>query len=262
VIGIIDTIATPVVFFVLGILATVLITIFFTIRKVLKIIIVPSFSLVDVSKEVIDKTRITYDKKPVDNLSSTTLKIRNSSFSGLIDKQVQSPLKIIFDNGIEILNYEIIEESFPGRNVKITIKNNTATIEKFTLLNKFEYIIIRFIHQGIGKNKIPNIKADIKDFKISQVEGMFKGKKESIRMLFDGVINIFAGMLFSAFSILLVYSLLSIGDMENTTFFSLLAPTVLFILFSILMFFSGAKKLYWYITCVIEMKIVKEKNYE
>lgn len=115
---------------ILGIIATYLLTI----RKVLRCIIVPSSSLIPVPKEVQGKTKIIYDNKPVENLSSTTVKIRNSGISYIDDKTFINHLQIVFNNDIKLLEHEILERDNPDRETKISIKNNIATIDKITLL--------------------------------------------------------------------------------------------------------------------------------
>ncbi|UCD14052.1 MAG: hypothetical protein JSW60_01150 [Thermoplasmatales archaeon] len=67
---------------ILSVVFTVVATFLLTIRKIIRCIIVPSLSLVDVSKEVQDKTKISYNGEPVENLSSTTVKFRFYRFSG------------------------------------------------------------------------------------------------------------------------------------------------------------------------------------
>jgi hypothetical protein len=256
VIKIIETIIIPALFFILGIIITILLTYFIFYKKVIRCIIVPSISLVGVSKDVQEKTKIFYNDRVVTNLSSTTLKIRNSSLSGLTDEQFITPIKIIFDNTIELLEYEIIEESYPGRITKISLKDNVATIEKITLLNKWDSIIVRFVHQGVSENKIPTINSDIKDFEISQVRGMLKGKKQASFMLVDGLLNTFMGLSLAALGTLLIfsiYTLISTG-IDITPFYPLIIMAVVFLIFSIFILYKGIRKLYTYFTRVIEVK--------
>ena len=114
---------------ILGIIATYLLTI----RKVLRCIIVPSSSLIPVPKEVQGKTKIIYDNKPVENLSSTTVKIRNSGISYIDDKTFINHLQIVFNNDIKLLEHEILERDNPDRETKISV----TSLSRCTTLGRF-----------------------------------------------------------------------------------------------------------------------------
>jgi hypothetical protein len=128
-------------------------------------------------------------------------------------------------------------------------------------LNKFEYIVVRFVHQGVSENKIPTVKADIKEFKISQVKGMFRGKKEAIFILGDGLLNSFIGLSMGSLGILLIFSVFTGGKLETNTYSILVTISAVFLLFSTLLTSAGIKKLYTYLTCVIEVKPKGEKKH-
>lgn len=225
---------------------------YYSIKKNLSCIIVTISSLIPIPKEFQGKAKIIYGNKTVKNISSTIIKIKNSGLSYIDDDKFVNPLQIVFDKDVKLLEYEILEKSKPDRDIKISIKDNLATLEKITLLNRFEYIIIRFIHDGIQKNKKP-IKGDLKDYKIIQMSGVVKGKTESLFMLFDGIFFTLVSSMWILLSIPLTYY-----SIINTNFtyekYIILLMIVILTLFSLFMLIRGIKKLYYYLACVIEIK--------
>ena len=244
-------------FFTLGILSTILITV----RKSMGCIIVPSISLVDVSQDIQDKTKITYGGKTVQNLSSTTIKVRNSGFLGLEDSHFLKPLKIIFDPKINLLKVEIIDESRSGRDFDIVIKKNTCLIKKFTLLNGFEHFVIRLIHEGIPEKKMPEIEADIRDVKkISKVQGMFKGKRQANLMFGEGFFNIFFGIIAFLLGVVVVFIRLSIQITDIYFYITVITMILVFFVMGAMLSYAGVKKLYKYFTTVIEVNSREDSN--
>ena len=225
---------------------------YYSIKKNLSCIIVTLSSLIPIPKEFQGKAKIIYGNTTVKNLSSTIIKIKNSGLSYIDDGMFVNPLQIVFDEDVKLLEYEILERSKPDRDTKISIKDNIATIEKITLLNKFESIIIRFIHDGIQKNKKP-IVGDIKDYKIIQMTGAVKGKTEAFFILFDGVFFTLMSIMGMLISIPLLYYFIVSGDFSFGK--NIVLSMIIIIGFiSIFMMIRGIKKLYYYLACVIEIK--------
>ena len=169
-IEIVVTIAAATISLVFGVLGAL----FITTRKKLRCIVVPTVSLVDVSEDIQDKTDISYNGKPVKNLSSTIVKIFNSGLFNISKDDFNQPLQIIFDKNISILECKTIKESRKGRKLKIKPKKNVCNIN-FDLLNKFDFFILQFIHEGHPDKKIPDVIADIKDIKeINTVDSTHK----------------------------------------------------------------------------------------
>jgi len=121
------------------------------------------------------------------------------------------------------------------------------------LLNRFESIIVRFIHDGIQKNNLPKVSGDIKDYKISQVYGVIKGKKEAGFMLVDGIFFTFLGIAWLLGSLPVIYYLIVFGNYSIGANLTLMMFTIM-TLVSIVFLIRGGKKLYNYLTCVIEVK--------
>jgi len=226
----------------------------FTLRKILRCIIVSSLSLVDISNEFQEKIKISYNNKHVKNLSSTIVKIKNSSTSYLDDSNFINPIQLIFDDSIELLEYEILERSNPDRETKILIDKNRAFFEKITLLNRFDSIIVRFIHHGIPNNKKPKINSDIKDFKLIQKEGIIASENESLFMLIDGIFLSFISSILLLIGIGSTFVLNIYSNVNSFTINITLIMIIIIILSSIFILIRGIKKIYQYITSVIVIK--------
>jgi hypothetical protein len=222
-------------------------------RRILRCIVVPALALVNVSKDVQKKTIIKYDDQVVDNLSSTILLIRNSSWTGLTDEDFVNNLRITFDENIKLLEYEVLFRKNPDRIAEVAISNNEAVVEKIQLLNRFESIIFRFIHHGIPKIDFPVVKGDIKNYKIKTLPGVIKGKREADFMYVDGLFQIFLG-----FSMLILCGLISLdlftSDIEpSISYYVLVGAFIILSIVSIPLLIRGIKRIYHYITRVVEL---------
>ena len=106
----------------------------------------PSLSLVDVRTEVKDKIKIYYDKKLVENLSMTKVKIRNNGNLPIRKADIVKPLEFNFGKNLRVIDHGVINTEPIGiaPNLEHNTENNLIRCS-FDLLNPGDELTLQFV---------------------------------------------------------------------------------------------------------------------
>ena len=173
---------------VIGIPVGILFTYYFMKNsKKLRIIFVPSGSLIDVDSEIKELTRITYDGKEVKNLANISFKIINTGLFSIIKENLREPIQLKFGEGIEIIKSDIVQ--LKPQNIVVTINNDLKNISKidFDMLPSKGQFIVRYLVTGdvnaIKKPELIHKIVDIKKIQLTMGDVLSKRQKNGILVM-------------------------------------------------------------------------------
>lgn len=119
-------------------------------KKALSYELVSHASLLSVEKEVRDRLSITYEGKPISQLTLNLIKLINSGNTPITITDFVRPLTILFDETSEIISAEVIERKPKSLEATVTHNRTQVTVNP-TLLNGSDWFEIKILSSGQGE---------------------------------------------------------------------------------------------------------------
>jgi len=183
-----------------GIAITIILSYIFAIKpRAITCFTLPTVSLTEIKEEVKEKTKLYYEDKIVENISSVLIKVKNTGLRAIRKEHFVKPLQFIFDEKSNIVNWSVKYRKPRDIEIDIDCQKNIATC-RFDLLNRGNEFVVKFILIN-GKGELKNVEGKVEEVKKIKIA---KGITETERLtnIFRGVAFTFIGIFFT--SVLLI----------------------------------------------------------